>query len=251
MRETPSGDAASLIALMARLRDPNKGCPWDVDQNFSTIAPYTIEEAYEVADAIARNDMAALKDELGDLLFQVVFHSRMAEELGKFSFDDVVVGICEKMTRRHPHVFGDAAKPNWEALKAAERTSHADASALAGVALGYPALMRAEKLQKRAARVGFDWPDPKGARDKIDEEIKEIEEETSRERLEEEMGDLLFSVVNWARKLGIDPEVALRSGNQKFENRFRSMEKAAGLDFASLDLDEMEKLWRTVKKNER
>jgi nucleoside triphosphate diphosphatase len=236
-----------LIDVMARLRDPESGCPWDVEQDFVTIAPYTIEEAYEVADAIERCDMVALKDELGDLLFQTVFHARMAEESGLFDFDDVVAAICAKMISRHPHVFGDAEKPDWEGLKAAERAKRADDSALGGVALGLPALLRAEKLQKRAARTGFDWPDASGARAKVDEEILEIEAATSQDGLEDEFGDLLFATVNWARKLGIDPEAALRRANGKFERRFRHMEAEAGPAFAGLSLDQKEDLWVNAK----
>lgn len=247
-----------LLAVMARLRDPERGCEWDVAQNFATIAPYTIEEAHEVADAIARNDMADLKDELGDLLLQVVFHARMAEEAALFDFDAVANAISDKMERRHPHIFGDRAEGGhhlWEQIKAEERAAKADAKddngALAGVALGLPALLRAEKLQKRAARVGFDWPDAKGPRAKIDEEIGEVESATSDEERAGEIGDLLFVVVNWARHLGIDPEAALRTSNAKFERRFRFMEAAAGTSFASLDLDAKEELWLAAKADER
>jgi ATP diphosphatase len=236
-----------LRAIMARLRDPETGCPWDKEQTFRTIAPYTIEEAYEVADACERDDMAALKDELGDLQLQVVYHARMAEERGAFALDDVIAGICDKMTRRHPHVFGDGDSPGWESIKAAERAHHRDGSALAGVALGLPALLRAEKLQKRAARTGFDWPDPSGARSKIDEEIDEIANAPDAEARAEEMGDLLFAVVNWARHLGIDPETALRAANAKFERRFRAMEEMAGEDFVALSLDDKEALWVRAK----
>lgn len=236
-----------LKSIMARLRHPEHGCSWDRVQTFSTIAPYTIEEAYEVADACARDDMAALKDELGDLQLQVVFHARMAEEAGHFAFDDVVAAICDKMERRHPHIFGDGSpSPGWEAIKADERATHEDRSALAGVALALPALMRAEKLQKRAARTGFDWPDTVGAKAKIHEEMAEVEADPS----PEEIGDLLFAVVNWARHLGIAPEEALRLGNEKFERRFRAMEAMAGDVFPSLSLDEKEALWRRVKSSE-
>ncbi len=237
-----------LLDLMQRLRDPVAGCPWDTEQSFETIAPYTIEEAYEVADAISRGDMTALKEELGDLLFQTVFHARMAEEAGHFDFADVADSLCEKMVRRHPHVFAGQAKPDWETIKASERQASGSESALAGVALGLPALMRAEKLQKRAARTGFDWPDPSGARAKISEEIAEVEEATTQDEQEDELGDLLFSVVNWARKLGVDPEVALRRANAKFENRFRAMENAAGSGFSALDLTQMEALWQATKR---
>lgn len=235
----------ALLALMARLRDPEQGCPWDVAQSFATIAPYTIEEAHEVADAIARDDMPALKDELGDLLFQVVFHARMAEEAGHFGFDDVAAAIIAKMERRHPHVFGSGERPDWEETKAQERAQATDPSALAGVALGLPALMRAEKLQKRAARTGFDWPDAHGPRAKIDEELAEVESAHSDSERSEEVGDLLFAVVNWARHLGIDPEAALRAANSKFERRFRLIETEPG--FAALDLDAKEALWRQAK----
>jgi ATP diphosphatase len=237
-----------LVAIMARLRDPDRGCDWDVAQTWATIAPYTIEEAYEVADAIARNDAADLKDELGDLLLQVVFHSRIAEEAGAFTLADVVASISDKMERRHPHIFGDAMQsPGWENLKAAERSGKADASALAGVAVGLPALMRAVKLQKRAARVGFDWPDDAGPRAKLHEEIEEVAAATGDE-IEDEIGDLLFSAVNWARHLGVDPEAALRRGNAKFERRFRGMETLAGDHFASLSLADKEALWQQVKR---
>ena len=247
----PSRGIQTLLDVMAQLRDPEHGCPWDIEQTFATIAPYTIEEAYEVADAIARNDLAALKDELGDLLFQTVFHARMAQELGAFDFGDVVDAICAKMLRRHPHVFGGGDKPDWEVLKAAERAELADPSALAGVALGLPALLRAEKLQKRAARTGFDWPDAEGAKAKIAEEIAEIEAAADQNEREDEFGDLLFAVVNWARKSDIDPEAALRRANAKFEGRFRAMEARAGDRFAALDLDAKESLWAVVKAASR
>ncbi|GGO90519.1 nucleoside triphosphate pyrophosphohydrolase [Stakelama pacifica] len=240
-----------LISIMAQLRDPETGCEWDRVQTFETIAPYTIEEAYEVADAIERADMPDLKDELGDLLLQVVFHSRIAEEAGHFSLTDVVNAICDKMERRHPHIFGDAAvSPGWEQIKAQERGAKSVDGALDGVAVGLPALLRAEKLQKRAARVGFDWPDADGARGKIFEEIEEVASAASPDQRAEEMGDLLFAVVNWARKLGIDPEAALRSGNAKFERRFRAMEAEAGSAFAALDLDAKEALWQAAKRSE-
>lgn len=238
-----------LRDIMARLRDPATGCPWDVQQDFRTIAPYTIEEAYEVVDAIERDDMAALQDELGDLQLQVVFHARMAEELGAFSLQDVLDTISAKMIRRHPHVFGDAASPGWEEIKAAERAGKSeDASALAGVASALPALLRAEKLQKRAARSGFDWPDPEGAKAKVVEEIDEVTEAENQDHRVEEIGDLLFAVVNWARKFGIDPEAALRGANAKFERRFRAMEAMAGEAFAGLSLDEKEALWVEAKR---
>lgn len=252
-----------LKAIMARLRDPHDGCPWDLVQNFATIAPYTIEEAYEVAEAIAVGDMAELKAELGDLLFQVIFHSRLAEEAGHFRLDDVIAAICDKMERRHPHIFGEAVraadavaqKADWEAIKAAERDaagrSQAATSALDGVAIALPALMRAEKLQSRAARVGFDWPDIAGVRAKVDEELAEFDTATSAAHRREEAGDLLFVVVNLLRRDGIDAEDALRAGNAKFERRFRAMEALAGKSFAALSLDAQEALWQRVKASEK
>lgn len=236
-----------LVAIMARLRDPATGCEWDCAQSLATIAPYTIEEAYEVADAIARGDLVDLKDELGDLLLQVVFHARIAEEAGAFALAEVIEGICAKMERRHPHIFGDARGRDhhvWEQIKAEERGAKGHSSALDGVALGLPALLRAEKLQKRAARIGFDWPDASGPRAKIDEELAEAES-ASAEELSGEVGDLLFAVVNWARHLGIDPEAALRQANAKFERRFRAIETEPG--FADLELAAKEALWQTVK----
>jgi nucleoside triphosphate diphosphatase len=247
--ELGAGAIERLLQIMARLRDPNMGCPWDIEQSFATIAPYTIEEAYEVGDAIAQQDYGALKDELGDLLFQVVFHAQIAADENIFRFDDVVEAICDKMIRRHPHVFGDGTKPDWEALKAAERGGKEDGSSMAGVALGLPALMRAEKLQKRAARVGFDWPDPSGSRAKIDEELLEVEAAETHDHREDEIGDLLFATVNWARHLNIDPEVALRRANAKFELRFRAMEDVAKERFAALSLDQKEALWQQVKRS--
>ncbi|RZL76804.1 MAG: nucleoside triphosphate pyrophosphohydrolase [Sphingomonas sp.] len=237
-----------LVAIMARLRDPVEGCDWDRVQTWSTIAPYTIEEAYEVADAIERNDPGDLKDELGDLLLQVVFHSRIAEEAGAFTLADVVTSIADKMERRHPHIFGDVEQsPGWEAIKAQERSVKSDSSALAGVALGLPALSRADKLQKRAERVGFDWPDASGPLAKVHEEIEEVREAPS-EKLAEEVGDLLFAVTNWARHLGVDAESALRAGNLKFEARFRAIEDLAGDAFAGMTLDQKEELWQVVKR---
>ncbi len=238
-----------LIAVMAKLRDPATGCEWDRAQTFASIAPYTIEEAHEVADAIARDDPADIKDELGDLLLQVVFHSRIAEEAGLFGLADVAAGISDKMERRHPHIFGDAgATPGWEAIKAAERSAKSPGGALGGVAAGLPALMRAEKLQKRAARTGFDWPGPEGPRAKIDEELVEVQQ-AAPDELAEEVGDLLFSVVNWARHLGVDAEAALRAANRKFERRFAAMEALADDAFVALDLDAKEALWREVKRS--
>src|SRR3954447_9870882 len=236
-----------LVSIMRRLRDPERGCEWDREQTFATIAPYTIEEAYEVADAIARHDMDALADELGDLQLQVVFHALMAEETGRFMLDDVICRICDKLERRHPHIFGDAAhSPGWEELKASERKKSPDDSALAGVALALPALERAAKLQRRAARVGFDWPDTTGPRAKIDEELAELDAESDHHRMLDELGDLLFAVVNLARHLNIEPEAALREANRKFEQRFRAIEKTPG--FSGLSLDEMEALWTEAKK---
>jgi len=238
-----------LVEIMRRLRDPVSGCEWDTVQTFETIAPYTIEEAYEVADAIARSDMDALVDELGDLQLQVVFHARMAEEAGLFTLDDVLNRISDKMERRHPHIFGDAEHGGhhlWEIIKAEERAANPDKSALAGVALALPALERAAKLQRRAARVGFDWPDPSGARAKIDEELEELDAETDHSRKLEELGDLLFAVVNFARHLNIEPEAALREANRKFERRFRAIENDPG--FANLPLEEKEALWVAAKK---
>jgi ATP diphosphatase len=236
-----------LVAIMRRLRDPVSGCEWDREQTFATIAPYTIEEAYEVADAIARDDLDALADELGDLQLQVVFHSQIADEAGAFALDDVIDRICDKLERRHPHIFGDASEtPGWEELKAAERKKSPDDSALAGVALALPALERAAKLQRRAARVGFDWPDASGPRAKIDEELAELDAESEHPRMLDELGDLLFAVVNLSRHLNIEPEAALREANRKFERRFRAIEKTPG--FAEMSLDEKEELWAAAKK---
>ncbi|MGD9638427.1 MAG: nucleoside triphosphate pyrophosphohydrolase [Alphaproteobacteria bacterium] len=249
----------NLIDIMALLRTPEKGCPWDIKQSFDTIAPYTIEEAYEVYDAIEKNDMAALKDELGDLLLQVVYHSRMAEEQNIFSFNDVAAIICEKMIRRHPHVFGESDKKDWhekpmaswETQKAKERQKQ---KTLDGVALALPALMRAIKLQARAARVGFDWPDVKQVFDKIKEEILELEveiENNNQINIVDEMGDLLFALANLARKLNVDAEQALRKTNQKFINRFEYIEKKLaekGQKPEDATLDEMEAYWQEAKK---
>lgn len=246
-----------LLAIMARLRDPRRGCEWDLAQNFATIAPYTIEEAYEVADAIERGDMADLKSELGDLLLQVVFHARMAEEAGLFSFDDVAAAIADKMEARHPHIFGDESgsmdSARWEDLKASERAESGARSAMDGVARALPALMRSEKLQKRAARVGFEWHDVKGPRDKLLEELQELEEADDAERLME-AGDVLFVVVNIVRRYGVDAEEALRAANAKFERRFREMERlsaADGADFAELSLEAQEGYWQRVKQSEK
>ncbi|WP_333604885.1 nucleoside triphosphate pyrophosphohydrolase [Novosphingobium sp.] len=248
-----------LLSIMARLRDPHSGCEWDRAQNFATIAPYTIEEAYEVADAIARDDLSSLRDELGDLLLQVVFHARMAEELGHFSFTDVAIAISDKLEARHPHIFGsndvshDAQTERWETLKARERAAKGAKSAVEGVALSLPALMRAEKLQKRAARVGFDWPDPSGAAGKLLEEMSELADADEAHKLEE-AGDLLFAAVNLVRLHGIAPEDALRAANAKFECRFRAMELLAsfeGKDFGSQPLETQENYWQAVKASER
>jgi MazG family protein len=253
----------TLLAIMARLRDPEHGCPWDRAQDFSTIAPYTIEEAYEVADAIERGDRPALKDELGDLLLQVVFHARMAEEAGDFAFDDVAKAISDKMVRRHPHVFGDekiasvaAQNEAWETYKAAERAANGGAgSVLDGVALAFPALLRAGKVSRRAARIGFDWPDARAVIPKIAEEIAEIEAELDGDavpaRLEDEVGDLLFAAANLARKLDVEPETALRRATAKFERRFRQVEKLAAARGIGRDLDALEALWQEVKRAEQ
>ncbi|HEY0635354.1 MAG TPA: nucleoside triphosphate pyrophosphohydrolase [Gammaproteobacteria bacterium] len=259
-------ELGELLALMATLRDPQRGCPWDQQQTFSSIAPYTLEEAFEVADAIEQNDMMALREELGDLLFQVVFHARMAEEAGQFAFADVVAAITEKMIRRHPHVFADAEVADaaeqtrrWEAHKANERAakSQGESSLLDGVALGLPALTRAEKLQKRAARVGFDWPEVAGVIEKVDEELREVEQALAQgeaEALQGEIGDLLFSVVNLARHSGIDAEQALRAANLKFERRFRAVERAVASQGKSIEkcsLEELDAAWERVKGQEK
>jgi ATP diphosphatase len=257
-----------LLDIMAQLRDPNTGCPWDMEQDFSTIAPYTIEEAYEVADAIQRGRMDELKDELGDLLFQVVFHARMAEEIDAFEFDDVVQAICDKMVRRHPHVFareagGDgkmldvaAQSDAWEQAKAKEREAGGAQSLLDGVPRGMAELQRSVKLQKRAARVGFDWGSPKPVMEKFTEEAFEMLEAMqsgSFEEMEDELGDLLFVVTNLARQLKIDPAKALRRANAKFEMRFRAVEEEVGSREAlhEMALDEMEELWQQVKRKHR
>jgi len=261
----PPYDFADLLEIMRQLRTPETGCSWDLEQSFETIAPYTIEEAYEVSDAIERGDMKDLSDELGDLLLQVVFHAQIADDEDHFEIGDVTHAICEKMIRRHPHVFGDDAQRSaseqtsaWEEIKASERAgkSDADTSALAGVARALPALLRAEKLQKRAARTGFDWTEPEDILEKIDEEIGEVREamsEQDADHIEEEIGDLLFVAANLARRLKVDPEVALRKANAKFERRFRGMEsRAVGGEagFATLSLDEQEALWQAVKRDE-
>lgn len=251
-----------LLQIMAQLRAPETGCPWDLQQDFHSIAPYTLEEAYEVADAIEQGNPAALKEELGDLLFQVVYHAQMAQEAGWFDFDAVVEGICEKMVRRHPHVFGDedietaeAQTAAWEVHKQRERGQQD--SALDGVPLALPALTRADKLQKRASRVGFDWPSIHGVSDKVEEELDELCEEIKNnagaDALMDEAGDLLFAAVNLVRHAGIDPEAALRQGNRKFSRRFRMVErlsKAAGKTVATTDLDTLDKYWDKVKELE-
>ncbi len=255
-----------LLAIMAALRTPVTGCPWDLAQDFSTIAPYTIEEAYEVADAIARGSREELRSELGDLLLQVVFHARMAQEEGSFAFADVVRTLNDKMVRRHPHVFAEAAiadaaaqTESWETIKAAERAARlaADPSVLADVPLALPALMRAEKLTKRAARIGFDWPDVTQVFDKLDEEVAETRAALASgdaDAVEDEVGDMLFVLANLARKAGVDPETALRRANGKFERRFRAVEAllaARGRSPGEADLEEMEALWGEVKRAER
>ena len=248
-----------LLAIMARLRDPVRGCEWDLAQSFATIAPYTIEEAYEVADAIEREDMPALKDELGDLLLQVVFHARMAEEAGLFDFTAVAEAISHKMETRHPQIFsgapdlGQSRELRWESLKAEERAAKGDGGVLDGVAQALPALLRAEKLQKRAARSGFDWPDRNGPADKLREEMAELADAVSAADQAEEAGDLLFAAVNVVRAYGIAPEDALRNANRKFERRFRAMEALAeqrGQHFAALTLAQQDALWNDVKASE-
>ncbi len=263
MTDAPA-ELTRLLTIMVRLRDPQTGCPWDQAQDFATIAPYTIEEAYEVADAIERQDMAALPDELGDLLFQVVYHARLGEEAGRFTFADIARAIADKMVRRHPHVFGDAAARQaalhsdlWEAQKAAERRARDEHGALAGVPVGLPALTRAEKLSKRAARVGFDWPDTEAVLAKLDEEVAELRAElpaSDPARLADELGDMLFVLANLARKLNLDPETCLRGANDKFARRFAAVEHALaaqGRTPADSSLADMEAAWHAVKTAER
>jgi nucleoside triphosphate diphosphatase len=276
----PSRDIHRLIAIMAALRTPGSGCPWDLEQTFATIAPYTIEEAYEVADAIGRGDLADLKDELGDLLLQVVFHARMAEEVGRFDFGDVVLAITDKLIRRHPHVFGEvrnltpeAVRASWGSIKASERAErhaarqaagvllpddpHGETGQLDGVALALPALSRADKLQKKAALVGFDWPDTAQVLAKIHEELAETQEALASggaAAIQDEIGDLLFAVANLARHVGVDPEEALRGTNGKFERRFRAVERgiaADGKSLAEATLEDMESHWLDAKLAER
>ena len=264
--QLPSAEAElrRLLEIMAALRDPDIGCPWDKVQDFDSIAPYTIEEAYEVADAIAQRDFTALPDELGDLLFQVVYHARMAEEAGHFGFAQVAKCINNKMIRRHPHVFGDAASRDaaqqteaWEAGKTKERAARQQTGTLAGVPVGLPALTRAAKLTKRAARVGFDWPDAELVLVKLDEEIQELKAELSDanpERLKDEVGDMLFVLANLARKLDLDPETCLRHANDKFCRRFNAMEaklESQGRQMANTPLAAMEDAWQDVKKSEK
>jgi nucleoside triphosphate diphosphatase len=273
----PSNDITRLLEIVAALRTPGTGCPWDLEQDFASIAPYTLEEAYEVVDAIERGDLADLRDELGDLLLQVVFHARMAEEKGAFAFADVVEAITKKLIRRHPHVFGstrglspEQVKSLWDSIKAQEKADRRverekmgqspeahEAGFLGGIPTALPALTRAQKLTAKAAKVGFDWPEPSQVIDKIHEELEEVKEASStgnRDRIEDEIGDLLFSVTNLARHYGIDPERALRRTNAKFERRFRAVEEALGKQDRSLDeasLEEMEGLWVAAKNAER
>jgi nucleoside triphosphate diphosphatase len=250
-----------LLRIMRRLRDPATGCPWDLKQDFASLAPYSLEEAAEVADTLERGDLDGLRDELGDLLFQVVFLAQLGAETGRFDFDAVASGIADKLVSRHPHVFGTGSAADtaqvlqqWEGLKARERAARGQTGVLAGVPLALPALVRASKLGKRAARVGFDWPDAAGARDKVDEELAELDEAlgaADEAGIDEEMGDLLFAIACWARLLGRDPEKLLRSANRKFEARFEWMERqavSAGSDLASLTPQGWDALWTAAKK---
>ncbi len=259
--ESDTASFAELLRIMARLRDPDGGCPWDIEQTFATVAPYTIEEAYEVADAIERNNLGDLRDELGDLLFQVVFHARMAEEAGAFTFNDVARAICDKMLRRHPHVFagaeaGSAAEQTalWEKIKRDERGAvPANVSLLDDVPVGLPALTRATKLGKRAASVGFDWPDVTGVRAKVAEELAELDAAIGAgdaAATAAEMGDLLFTMANWCRHLELDAEACLRSANEKFATRFRDVERQVASDgraWASYDAAELDVFWTSAK----
>lgn len=258
----PNGGMPRLVEIMRRLRDPDTGCPWDLEQDFSTIAPYTIEEAYEVADAIDREAWGELKGELGDLLFQSVFHAQMASERGLFTFDEVADTMSDKMVARHPHVFGGESRDksaeqqtrDWETIKAAERAAKAEKGVLDGVALGLPALLRAVKLQNRAARVGFDWPSTDEVLDKVAEEMAELREAEDEDHRFEEFGDLLFVMANLARHMKIDPEAALRAANAKFTRRFQSIEAALaaqGRTPSDSDLAEMDALWDQAKAAER
>lgn len=269
LQTPPTGDIQGLLQLMARLRDREHGCPWDVEQSFATIAPYTIEEAYEVADAIDRNDLPGLRDELGDLLLQVVFHAQMASEQGAFDFADVVATLSDKLVRRHPHVFASqtaddaqAVSASWDQIKREERRAagHQDDSALAGIARGLPEWQRSTKLQSRAAKVGFDWPGPAPVLEKLQEEIEELRVEFARgpvvdnqARLEDELGDVLFVCANLARHAEVDVGAALRHANLKFERRFRAMETRAlaqGTTLDTLSLSAQEALWQQVKRDE-
>ncbi|HIF9114349.1 TPA: nucleoside triphosphate pyrophosphohydrolase [Photobacterium damselae] len=261
-----SSDIEQLLSIMAKLRDPKDGCPWDIKQSFDSIVPYTLEEAYEVADAIEKQNWLDVKEELGDLLFQVVFYSQMAKEQDLFDFDEVVAGICEKLTRRHPHVFADKqfasdaeVKANWEAEKAKERADKAvDNSILANVPLAMPALTRADKIQKRCAQFGFDWDSVAPVAEKVVEELDEVMDEyqqvtLDQNRIEEEMGDLLFSVVNLSRHLNVNPERALQKANKKFERRFRKVEKNVlekGMEISNCSLEQLDQEWNIVKKME-
>lgn len=261
-----SSDIEQLLSIMAKLRDPKDGCPWDIKQSFDSIVPYTLEEAYEVADAIEKQNWLDVKEELGDLLFQVVFYSQMAKEQDLFDFDEVVAGICEKLTRRHPHVFADKqfaseadVKANWEAKKAKERADKAvDNSILANVPLAMPALTRADKIQKRCAQFGFDWDSLAPVAEKVVEELDEVMDEyqqvtLDQNRIEEEMGDLLFSVVNLSRHLNVNPERALQKANKKFERRFRKVEKNVlekGMEISNCSLEQLDQEWNIVKKME-
>jgi MazG family protein len=262
MPGSPERALLGLLEVMARLRDPTSGCPWDLAQDFASIAPFTLEEAFEVADAIQRGEPAAIRDELGDLLFQVVFHARLGEERGWFDFAAVADGIADKLRRRHPHVFAGARRADaaqqgveWERIKAAERGAAGERGTLEGIARALPALSRAAKLGRRAGRVGFDWPDAAGVRDKVREELAEVDEvlatAASPERRAEELGDLLFAVANWGRHLGVDAEQALREANQKFERRFAAMEalaRARGLQLEALSAADWEALWAEAKR---
>ncbi|ENO8811273.1 nucleoside triphosphate pyrophosphohydrolase [Photobacterium damselae] len=261
-----SSNIEQLLSIMAKLRDPKDGCPWDIKQSFDSIVPYTLEEAYEVADAIEKQNWLDVKEELGDLLFQVVFYSQMAKEQDLFDFDEVVAGICEKLTRRHPHVFADKqfaseaeVKANWEAEKAKERADKAvDNSILANVPLAMPALTRADKIQKRCAQFGFDWDSVAPVAEKVVEELDEVMDEfqqvtLDQNRIEEEMGDLLFSVVNLSRHLNVNPERALQKANKKFERRFRKVEKNVleqGMEISNCSLEQLDQEWNIVKKME-
>jgi ATP diphosphatase len=263
-KQQTNSNINQLLEIMQRLRDPDNGCPWDIEQDFVTIAPYTIEEAYEVSDAITRNNMDDLRDELGDLLFQTVFHAQMADELGEFNFSDVVQSVCDKMTRRHPHVFADtkikdsvAQTEAWEKQKASERRNRGSQGVLSDIPIALPATMRALKLQQRAARVGFDWPDVKPIFDKLQEEIIELQNELKAEdnhaNIENEMGDILFVCINLARKLNVSPEMALTRTNKKFTTRFKHIEvalKSKGKTPETSNLQEMEQLWRQAKSKE-